>query len=116
MADSPSNQFGGGDTPSEAREHAKDAKDDLAQLRADLAKLADTEAGLVSNKASAAKSSVRDTASDLYSRGQEALQQAGEKAKEKTDELSHTIEQNPITAVLAAFGLGMLFGMMSRHR
>jgi ElaB/YqjD/DUF883 family membrane-anchored ribosome-binding protein len=114
MADN--SEFSSGDSPAEAREHAKDAKDDLAQLRADLAKLADTVAGLVSNQAGAAKSSVRDTATDLYSRGQEALQQAGEKAKAKTDELSRTIEQNPITAVLAAFGLGMLFGLMSRNR
>ncbi|HVV93948.1 MAG TPA: hypothetical protein VHD15_11055 [Hyphomicrobiales bacterium] len=103
-------------TKHDLREGAQDAKDDLAQLRADLARLSETVSTLVANQAHAAKSTVRDTASDLYSKGQEALQQAGEKAKGATDELSHTIEQNPITSVLAAFGIGMLFGLMSRSR
>jgi len=95
---------------------AADAKDDLAQLRADFAKLSETVSSLIAGQASAAKSTVRDAASDLYSRGQDAVQQGVEQAKGAAGELSQTIERNPIASVLAAFGVGMLFGLMSRNR
>ena len=90
------------DNVSSAREVAGE---DLALIRSDLAKLSDTVASMVSHQAEAARS----TASTLYSGGRETLGVA-------RVELQEMIERSPIAAIAAAFGAGLVIGMLNRSR
>jgi len=88
------------------------ASEDLAQLRSDLARLSETVSTLLGHQADAA----RDTASTLYSGGKETLGVAQAQAKDAGAEMAAVIERNPLTAVAAAFGAGLLIGILNRGR
>ena len=102
------NETAGG-AADQAREQAQDigedlkrardsAQGDLEELRRDLAKLSETVTSLVSSQAAYA----RETLS--------------ERARSVSDDIGHTIEQNPFTAVAIALGLGFLCGLTHRSR
>ena len=104
-----------------------DVRDDLAAVRSDLARLADTVSNMVTGQSKAAGRTARgavDQARDsVYSRAHD-LGKAGEMfAHEARDRLTHAnaeiesrIERNPVTAVLIAAGIGLVLGLMSRSR
>lgn len=98
------------------REAQETAGDDLAELRRDLAKLTETVSNLVSNQAGHARSTVTDAAAGIYDSGAEALRYAEDQARTARDDIVRTIERNPMTAVAAALGVGMILGMMNRGR
>jgi ElaB/YqjD/DUF883 family membrane-anchored ribosome-binding protein len=99
-----------------ARVQAEDARDDLAALRRDISQLSETVATLVSSQATYARERVKGKASDIYESGRDALASAEAQAKDATDELTRTIERNPLTAVAAALGIGFIIGVMNRGR
>jgi ElaB/YqjD/DUF883 family membrane-anchored ribosome-binding protein len=73
---------------------AGDLTADLAALRQDVGRLAETVSELVQHQMADAQENVRAV------RG----------------EIEASIERNPMTAVLIAFGIGMLIGRMNRSR
>ena len=73
---------------------AGDLTTDLGALRQDVGRLAETVSELVHHQMADAQENVRAV------RG----------------EIEGSIERNPITAVLIAFGIGMLIGRMNRSR
>jgi ElaB/YqjD/DUF883 family membrane-anchored ribosome-binding protein len=101
---------------------AHDPASDVIQLRADFSRLSDSVAELVKAQTNTAAASIRhgvgaasnaiaETAADF---GQSALQMtndAQKTVKAASQDLEASIERNPLTAVLIAAGIGMVFGM-----
>ena len=95
---------------------AGDLTADLAALRQDVARLAETMSELVQHqtgaaclRASAAVGEVRDKIASTAADAQNRVRAA-------SGDFEASIKRNPLTAVLIAFGIGMLLGMMSRWR
>lgn len=100
---------------------------DLAALRADVAKLADTLAAVVRNEGEAVGAAMRAkvrsgaaqagaTASGLLDEGAAALEDAKARAQSVGNEVTAAIERNPLGAVAAALGIGFLVGLLTRGR
>lgn len=101
-----------------------DVMQDFNQLRADISRLSDTVADLVKAQTKAATSTLTDTLSQGGEKISATMSQLGDTARQASDQaqatvrsasrdLEATINQNPLTSVLLAAGVGLLFGMLS---
>ncbi|GGF02279.1 hypothetical protein GCM10011611_04680 [Aliidongia dinghuensis] len=95
---------------------AASVSEEIAVLRQDITRLSNAVADLVKHEAGHARHRVEDVVVDLYNESRAALGQAGTRAKGLGEELNHTIERNPATSVLAALGIGLVIGLLSRGR
>lgn len=100
---------------------------DLAVLRADVAKLADTLTSLARAQGEAATEAVASrvrqgkekaeaTAAGLLDEGTAAYNEAKDRASAIGGDVAATIERNPLGAVAAALGVGFLLGLITRGR
>ncbi|MCW5772082.1 MAG: hypothetical protein KIT16_10640 [Rhodospirillaceae bacterium] len=78
---------------------------EMAQLRADLGQIAETLRGIV-----------KDGKDEAVGKARETAQKLRDEVAGKTERLAHEIEQRPLTSALAAFGLGLILGMMFHGR
>jgi ElaB/YqjD/DUF883 family membrane-anchored ribosome-binding protein len=95
---------------------ASDLAADLAALREDIMRLSDAVAGLVRAQTDAAGAAVKDAVGEAREHLSQAASQAQDSALGAFADLERRIEKNPLTAVLIAAGVGMVFGMMNRTR
>lgn len=89
---------------------------DLRRLRADIAALAQTLAGLTATRAAAGLGAARDAGeqvSETLHRLSEETRRVGGSGLEA---LEQKIVERPVTAVLAALGLGLLLGRLTDRR
>jgi ElaB/YqjD/DUF883 family membrane-anchored ribosome-binding protein len=104
---------------------AADVNAELATLRADIARLSDSIAQLLQREADEAATRIRtgvgraadvvtSVADDVKRTGRQMAADAQEGVRSATSELEASIERNPLTAVLIAAGVGLVFGLMSR--
>lgn len=104
-----------------------DVGHELERLRADFSRLADTVSSLLRDQSGSAQSSVRgfvDTAreqvasraADLGRGGQAFAYEARDRISGANAALEHRIERNPLKSVLIAAGIGLVLGLISRHR
>ncbi len=111
----------------------KDLQKDLEALRADIAGLTETVGRLAAEMSDARatmrdtmKDSVRSAASNAAAAGEEFLNDAmklggdaagaaGEAARARMASLEGEIRRNPISAILAALGIGFIVGIMGRR-
>lgn len=91
-------------------------RNEVSVLKEDIARLTTTLTSLVRNEAGNAREKIEDRVSELYEDGRGLLNAASEKAREMNDELTQRIERNPTTSVLAALGIGIIIGLLSRDR
>jgi ElaB/YqjD/DUF883 family membrane-anchored ribosome-binding protein len=100
---------------------------DLATLRADVAKLAETLAAVARSESEAVGAAVRErvrtraaqasaTATGLLDEGAAALDDAKARAQSLGNDVTAAIERNPLGAVAAALGIGFLVGLLTRGR
>ena len=82
-----------------------DLATDLAVLRQDVARLADTISGLVQHQTQAAGNRVSEAVNDAQNRVRAA-----------NGAIEACIGRNPLTSVLIALGVGMSLGLLSRSR
>ncbi|MFO1148404.1 MAG: hypothetical protein U1E62_08505 [Alsobacter sp.] len=98
---------------------------DLAALRDDVGKLADSIAQLITGQAGSAGGQLRDTMNETYTTATEAagiFQRAGsglyEDASSRLDtlakELEQTVRRAPLTTVALAALVGVVYGMIRR--
>ncbi len=110
-----------------AQEDFAKLSSDLAALRADVSKLAETLAAIaraegeaaadaVSSRVRAGKARAEATAAGLMDEGMAAYEDAKGKAQALGGDVGAAIERNPYGAVLAALGVGFIFGLLSRSR
>lgn len=78
---------------------------EMKQLRADLANLGETLRDTIRHGGAEAAAKARETGEELW----------GE-AKSFVQGVSEEIEQKPLTAALAAFGIGMVLGLLFSTR
>ena len=95
---------------------AADFAGDLAALRADIASLSETIAGLMRGHADAAGAAVKGAAGDARDQLSQAASHVQESAFGAAADLERRIERDPLTAVLIAAGIGMAIGMMTKSR
>jgi ElaB/YqjD/DUF883 family membrane-anchored ribosome-binding protein len=96
---------------------AGDFAADLAALRQDVARLAETMGELVRHQTQAAGHRVSEAVGEAKDRISSSVADAQKRACAAGGEIEASIERNPLTAVLIAVGVGMSLGMlMSRSR
>jgi ElaB/YqjD/DUF883 family membrane-anchored ribosome-binding protein len=95
---------------------AGDLTADVTALRQDVARLAETMSKLVRHQTQAAGVRVSEAVGDAGHQIASTAADAQNRVRAASGEIEASIERNPLTAVLVAFGIGMLFGMMSRSR
>jgi ElaB/YqjD/DUF883 family membrane-anchored ribosome-binding protein len=104
-----------------------DITSDLAALRADIARLAETMTTIAQNQAGTTSQALSETmekarvvlseATDSLSRtGRDIATEATGRIKTMGTEVGASIERNPMTAVLIAAALGLMIGMLGRDR
>ena len=89
---------------------------DLAALREDVARLADTMGTLLQHQTQAAGTRVSDAVGDLKDKIVDTAAGAQDRIRTAGSDVAASIERNPVTAMLIAFGIGMSLGMLSRSR
>ncbi|MDE2133210.1 MAG: hypothetical protein KGJ49_01260 [Alphaproteobacteria bacterium] len=75
--------------------------DDMTELRADFARIAETLADLVRQRGQEAAAKFQGTAEDTWA-----------DAKQHFDGVKKKIHDEPVTATVAAFGIGLLIGIL----
>lgn len=110
-----------------AQEDFAKLSEDLATLRADVSKLAETLTALakaegeaaadaVASRVRSGKARAEAVAADLLEEGSVAYEEAKSRAQALGGDVGAVIERNPYGAVLAALGVGFVFGLLSRGR
>ncbi|HEY0292603.1 MAG TPA: hypothetical protein VGC51_09740 [Hansschlegelia sp.] len=85
---------------------------DIAALKDDVSRLTDTISTLLADGAATARSAAREGVDKAAA----VAGDAKERAVAAADDLSATIEQNPLTSVLIALGVGYVVGALGRSR
>jgi len=97
-------------------EGAEDLSAELAALRQDIARLAETVRDLASHQAQAAGQRIADAIGSAKDKIGSAAADARSSINAAGGELTASIERNPVTAVLIALAVGLSLGMLSRSR
>ena len=84
-----------------ANEDVKKLSDDVGELKAGFSRIAETLADLV-----------RQRGPEAAARFQSATEDTWVEAKQKLDTVKQKIHEEPVTAVVAAFGIGVLVGIL----
>ena len=100
----------------EARKTPSDIAEEIATLRADLARLTETVGTLLGQEAEEFRSQLKERAEEIGERGRAYAARARAEAGAYEREAEDLIVRNPITAVLMAAGLGFVFGLLTRGR
>jgi ElaB/YqjD/DUF883 family membrane-anchored ribosome-binding protein len=93
-----------------------DVAADLAAIREDVARLAETISKLLQRQTQAAGVGVSEAVGDAKDKVADTAAEARNLTRAASGEIEASIERNPLTAVLIAFGVGMCLGLMSRSR
>jgi ElaB/YqjD/DUF883 family membrane-anchored ribosome-binding protein len=89
--------------------------DQLAQLRDDLKVLTNSVTQLASDRASEAGEQIRDRVRDGADRVRDGAERARAQGQQAAERTVATVEENPVTSMLVAFGVGLAVGMWSRR-
>jgi ElaB/YqjD/DUF883 family membrane-anchored ribosome-binding protein len=103
---------------------APDLSSDLAQLRADFARLSDSVTDLMKGQVNVATKAVKDnvtnagsaitnTVNDVGASTLNFANSAQDSMRSASNDLQATVKQNPVAAALLAAGLGLVLGMVT---
>jgi len=95
---------------------AGDFATDLASLRQDIARLADTMSTFVQHQKQAAATRVFEAAGDTGDEPASTAAGASNRICAATGAIKDRIERHPLTAVLVAFGVGAWLGLLKPSR
>jgi ElaB/YqjD/DUF883 family membrane-anchored ribosome-binding protein len=101
---------------SSANDSAGNLAADLAALRRDVARLAETMSALVQQQTQAAGHRVSEAVGGARDRIASTAADAQDRVRAAGGEVEAYIERNPLMAVLVALGLGVSLGLLSRSR
>jgi ElaB/YqjD/DUF883 family membrane-anchored ribosome-binding protein len=88
---------------------------ELARLRDDIGSLAKTVRDIGSGEAQAVVDAVRDRLDKVSAEARRASRRAKAGAQDAADTVQGAIEDNPLTSVLIALGLGFIIGAFLRR-
>jgi ElaB/YqjD/DUF883 family membrane-anchored ribosome-binding protein len=96
-----------------------DFRDDLAALRADVARLAQQIADIVAARRNAtwrlAKSNVEGALTEAQDKGKEAVDAVREVGDNMVEAVDRSLKDRPYATLALAFGVGLLFGATWRR-
>jgi ElaB/YqjD/DUF883 family membrane-anchored ribosome-binding protein len=95
---------------------AGDITADLAALRGDVARLAQTMSDLVQHQTQTAGLGVSEAVGDTRDKIASAAADVQNRVRAASGEIEARIERNPLTAMLIAFGIGISLGVINRSR
>ena len=95
---------------------AGDITADLAALRGDVARLAQTMSELVQHQTQAASLGASEAVEDTRAKIASAAADMQDRVRAAGSEIEATIGRNPLTVMLIAFGVGISLGMINRSR
>lgn len=93
-----------------------DVAADLAALRQDVARLAESMSALMQGQAQGAAQRVSDVVDDAKAKVASAAADVKSRVDAAGGQIEASIERNPLTAMLISFGVGMALGLMTRPR
>jgi ElaB/YqjD/DUF883 family membrane-anchored ribosome-binding protein len=93
-----------------------DVSADLAALRHDVARLAETMSKLVQQQTQAAGHRVSEVAGGARDKVASAAADAQHRVRAASGEIEASIQRNPLMAVLIALGVGLSLGLLTRPR
>ncbi len=91
-------------------------REDVARLRADLAKIAESLKDIGVEEAVRTKSAVGEMAQALIDEVRTAFESAKGKGKSSVEAVEHKIGDRPFVSLLTAFGTGIILGKMLDRR
>lgn len=89
--------------------------DQLAQLRDDLKILTNSVTQLASDRAAETGEEIRDRVREGADRVRDGAERARAQGQQAAERTVATVEENPVTSMLVAFGVGLAVGMWSRR-
>ena len=95
---------------------AGDLTADFAALRRDVARLAETIGELAQHQTQSAGLRASEAVGEARDRVTNTAAEAQGQLRSASGEIEASIEHNPLTAVLIAFGVGMSLGVFGRSR
>ncbi len=93
-----------------------DFSNDIAALREEVGKLAESVGTMIQHQASSAGSRVAEVVSDVGHKISDTAADARTQVKAVGAKVEAGIEHNPLMAVLIAFGIGMSIALVTRSR
>jgi ElaB/YqjD/DUF883 family membrane-anchored ribosome-binding protein len=111
MATTAGNKGPGG----ERKVTTEDLEADIARLRDDIAKLAKQFAAMGESSVNAARRAANDGVDQLRVRGEAAIEDMRDKARDLEADLVANVREKPLTSLALAAGAGFLFALISRR-
>lgn len=99
-----------------AESAAGDVSADLAALRHDVARLAESMSKLVQQQTQAAGHRVSEVAGGAREKIASTAADAQHRVRAASSEIEASIQRNPLLAVLIALGVGLSLGLLTRPR
>jgi ElaB/YqjD/DUF883 family membrane-anchored ribosome-binding protein len=93
-----------------------DLRDELKQIRADFAELAQTLVAVTKSEATDARSRLQAEAEKRIGQIRDTVHAAKEKGADGLESMRHTVEERPIASVVGAFSVGMVIGLLLKGR
>lgn len=90
-------------------------EEDIRQLRADIAKLAEQLNVTGEHSYKAARRAAKEGVEQLRVQGEAAVEGLRGNARDFEEQVLSTVREKPVTSLAIAAGLGFLFAMMSRR-
>jgi ElaB/YqjD/DUF883 family membrane-anchored ribosome-binding protein len=91
-------------------------KEDMAKLRSDMAELTQKLIDLGRSEAGTAKNRIEAEARHLVQELRQTLNETGERGRKTVESIEQLLTEKPLVSLLAAFGLGLLFGKLLERR
>ena len=92
-----------------------DLNEQIATLRRDIVKIADTLSDITAEKVSEIGESAFDKASSAASRGRISLERAGDSVRTLEADATDFVRRKPVRSLAIAAGLGLLVGYLTRR-
>jgi ElaB/YqjD/DUF883 family membrane-anchored ribosome-binding protein len=91
-------------------------KEDLSKLRSDIAELTQKLIEMGKSEAGSARNRIETEARNLVRELRHTLNETGERGRRTVESVEELLTEKPLISLLAAFGLGLLFGKLLERR
>lgn len=91
-------------------------KEDLAKLRSDIAEVTQKLIDMGRSEAGSARNRIETEARNLVQELRQTLNETGDRGRKTVESVEQLLTEKPLVSLLAAFGLGLLFGKLLERR
>jgi ElaB/YqjD/DUF883 family membrane-anchored ribosome-binding protein len=91
-------------------------KEDLAKLRSDIAEVTQKLLDMGKSEVGSARNRIETEARNLVQELRHTLNETGDRGRKTVQSVEQLVTEKPVLSLLAAFGLGLLFGKLLERR